>query len=443
MSFRASQARSLAIIGAGAGGLSAARLLKDQGYQNITIFEAQDRVGGKALSLRYGGALHEMGTCYSTLAHRRTNAWMRELGIKQRPLGLQFIDGIPFMDFVRTGPGPSLASEGLRYLDYWRIHQAASKFRRDDTAFLEEAALPLEEWLSRHRFVRLRRFMLRAMTAMGYGRLNDVTVLQAMRWCTPGLIFSGLLNQVKMPEDGWQNFWDRLSASMDVRPGAAVSRIERLGDRVIVHTAHGDHSFTHVLISTPLDSLSSIMDLTEDERWVSQAMQWGGYVTTLFRAQNWFPEHQAHSISRNLQTAAKPGSMLGARRVPAHPDADPVYLSGQYADGLSSEALIDQLKADVTEAGAHMGGVIRQSRWQYFPRYRPEAIRAGLLKRMDALQGVRRTWYTGASFSHEAVSNIVAFNERLVPQIVRELTAPSPSRNRSRAWFGWRLREAS
>jgi len=38
----------IAIIGAGAGGAHMAYLLKKKGYENITIFEKEDYVGGKA-----------------------------------------------------------------------------------------------------------------------------------------------------------------------------------------------------------------------------------------------------------------------------------------------------------------------------------------------------------------------------------------------------------
>ena len=41
------RAQRIAIIGAGAAGLTAAEELKDKGYQNITVFERTDRAGGK------------------------------------------------------------------------------------------------------------------------------------------------------------------------------------------------------------------------------------------------------------------------------------------------------------------------------------------------------------------------------------------------------------
>ena len=42
---------------------------------------------------------------------------------------------------------------------------------------------------------------------------------------------------------------------------------------------------------------------------------------------------------------------------------------------------------------------------------------------MQEMQGRRRTWYSGSTFSHEAVSNIVSFNEALTARMVPPLLA--------------------
>lgn len=51
------------------------------------------------------------------------------------------------------------------------------------------------------------------------------------------------------------------------------------------------------------------------------------------------------------------------------------------------------------------------------PTYDPEDIRNGLLQMMTDMQGERRTFHSGSSFSHEAVSTISAFNARLLPLV--------------------------
>lgn len=44
----------IVIIGAGASGIAAASKLLENGYQNVTILEAENRIGGRVYSTRFG-----------------------------------------------------------------------------------------------------------------------------------------------------------------------------------------------------------------------------------------------------------------------------------------------------------------------------------------------------------------------------------------------------
>ena len=83
--------------------------------------------------------------------------------------------------------------------------------------------------------------------------------------------------------------------------------------------------------------------------------------------------------------------------------------------------MLDRLSTGIARKGGRLKSVILQKRWKYFPRYEPDAVRDRLLSRMNAMQGKNRTFYSGATFSYEAVANIVDFNDRLSRQIVPQL----------------------
>ena len=51
----------ICIIGGGPAGLSAGMYLEQKGYENYTILEKNDRVGGKCWSPYYNGRRYEMG----------------------------------------------------------------------------------------------------------------------------------------------------------------------------------------------------------------------------------------------------------------------------------------------------------------------------------------------------------------------------------------------
>lgn len=348
------------------------------------------------------------------------------MGISQVTLGKQMVDGRPFMEFVRSGPGPSLAIEGARYLALWQSHMAAVAARRDDPDVIATSAMSIGEWLDKNRFVRVKRFMLRAITTMGYGFLDEVTALQAMRWCTPALIASGMFSQLKMPVEGWQTFWERLALELDVHVGEPVEGVERDSGGVTLTTRTGVYRFGQVLITVPLDEAARFMALTERERFVRDSILWGGYTTTLCSVDKWFRDYDTESYTAALAAGAQAGRMLGVRRIlnaGDREDAHHLYIAGQYSGANPDSVLAEKLAQDVNALGAKFESVVAQRTWKYFPRYRSEAIRAGLLREMASVQGEARTWYSGATFSHEAVSNIVAFNHGLVRRIAPALAA--------------------
>jgi len=416
----------IAIIGAGPAGLSAAKLLAEAGVPGVIVFEARAWPGGKALSLIEGGGLHELGTCYSTLDHHATNRWMRNIGIEQVPLGRQMFDGAPFLDYVCAGPGLPLAIEAERYLRLGAIHRLGVERRPDDPKIIEECAQPIGEWLEHHKFVRMRRLMYRALTTMGYGFLDEVPTVQALRWCTPGVLATGAFGALRMPIDGWQSFWLRLSEQLDVRLNEPAVEVTREGPGGRLTTSTMECRFEHLLVTIPLDDFAALTPLSAVEREIADAIEWGHYATALVRVDNWFTHYETDAFSRAVESGAERGHLLAARRPPvrlrqpAPPGKGELYVCGQYAD--RGEAELDRLlRADIEARGARLLDVVHRKIWRYFPRYRSEAIRAGLLGHMQRIQGENRTWYSGAAFSHEAVSNITSFNERLVRQILRRV----------------------
>ena len=114
----------IAVIGAGPAGLSTARFIKQAGHKAV-LFEAEDRLGGKSFSVVRGDAMNEMGTCYTTRSHKLVKKWMRQHGITLSRLGEARYDGLKVVDYVRTGDGPPMVLQALKFI--W----AAGRLRRD------------------------------------------------------------------------------------------------------------------------------------------------------------------------------------------------------------------------------------------------------------------------------------------------------------------------
>lgn len=55
------QKAKVIIIGAGAAGIAAASRLAENGFKNFLILEAENRIGGRIYSTRFGGSIIDLG----------------------------------------------------------------------------------------------------------------------------------------------------------------------------------------------------------------------------------------------------------------------------------------------------------------------------------------------------------------------------------------------
>ena len=405
----------IGIIGGGPAGLSIARLLKARGVANTVIFEVLPQVGGKSFTVHQGDTIVEMGTCYATFSHKVTNRWMKQFNMPMANLRDQRFDGTDFMDYIRAGYGPALIVQVGRYnAAKSRLEKALSKTPPPQWA-LEEAAGPIHDWLKQRDLGKIENFMHRSTTNIAYGFVDEIPTVQALRWNDMKLVMTGLLKQLKMPVEGWAEFWNRVAADHDVRLNTRVVSIDRSGSKVQIETEGGEtHDFDQIICAIPVDEFTQLTDPTENEQIVCDSVIWNGYTTTLFAAENWFTDVNTESYKESVIPGSKLGQLLSARHDGYEADfGGHLYLSGQLSGDYTGPELAELLRNDVAKKGARVTNVILQKMWKYHARYKTEAILDGLMQRLETMQGEQKTWYTGATFSYEAVSHIVTYNTKL------------------------------
>jgi len=410
----------LAIIGGGPAGLSLAKILESESAVTATVFEADGRPGGKSLTIRPGRAPIEMGTCYLTASHRRVLRWMKEMGTPLRPLGEQVFDGADVIRYIRKGSGPAMPVQVLTYLRERGALLRRLEWPSPPQSTLDEAAMPIREWLERRGLGKMVRLMQRAVTTLGYGYLERIPTMHALRWVDRELIVSGMLKQLKMPTTGWTDFWSGLSEDFDLRLNARVDAISRGRNHVTIHSGGTSERFDAVACAMPVDEFTRLLDgASELERDISDAVVWGRLAITLIAAEGWFCDHPVEAWSDALVPQSRAGRLLSARFEGYEPElGGHLYITGQYGNALEPDELVETLHGEIAAFGARITNVIMHRTWKYMATYAPHAIRSGLVAKMRAVQGRNMTFYTGAAFSHEAVSNIVEFNAQLARNIV-------------------------
>lgn len=408
----------IGIIGAGPAGLSMAKFLEDKPGIRVTLFEQASRVGGRCRSEAHGDHIVEYGTCYAIRAHHHVLRWMKDMNIETRVITKQAMDGTEIMDFVKKGSGPSMYWQLLKYL-YLRSG-LLKRIKQHDPDALDQAALPIAEWLRARNLGKMEHLMNRVVTTLGYGYLSDVSTLQAMRWVDIYVFLTGWLKEMRLPLIGWEGFWARLAESFDVRLNTEIRAVQRTESGVTLIDQHDQsHTFDLLINTLPMHLFTQMSEPTEDEAYVASAMKWGRYAMTLIVCDEWFTHDETQSWIETSHADSRSGRVLVARREVYSSDMKGMlYAIGQRAGNYSPKELEEVLISDVAKFGAQKPRIVTQQLWPYFPQYDREAIREGLPFRMDEMQGATCTFHTGAAFSHEAVSNISIFNQQLLPKIL-------------------------
>lgn len=397
-------------------------MLKETGDYEPVVFESLGQVGGKSFTFYHGQNVVEMGTCYATFSHKITNRWMRNLHMPMSGLGDQRFDHDDFMKFVKSGYGPALP---FQVMTYWkeklRLENALSA-ENPSQAALEEAATPIQDWLRERNLGKIEKFMLRSTTNIAYGFIDETPTVQALRWNDMKLILTGLFKQLKMPVEGWAEFWRRVALDLDVRLNSRVTGVERTPEKTIIRTEPGDaHEFDLIVCAIPVDEFIKLAEPTALEEKIANSVIWNGYTTTLVAVEDWFTDVHVEAYRESVVPGAARGQLLSARHDGFEEDlGGHLYLTGQLSGDYNSEELAELLRNDVAKHGGRVTNIVLQKHWKYFAQYDHEAVRNGLITELRDIQGQNRTWYTGAIFSHEAVSHIVNFNAALVRKMHRE-----------------------
>jgi protoporphyrinogen oxidase len=207
--------------------------------------------------------------------------------------------------------------------------------------------------------------------------------------------------------EGYQVVWARAAADLDVRYGQDVRAIER-GAVVRVRTPDATFEFDRLVIASPLQDLPRILDATPEERALFGRIRTLDYVCVLVDASGLPPGSVYLPI--HFDRAHLGRVMAACRR---WPDRDTVqcYLLG---DGLDDDALVRAVHEDLAMVGGRVRRVIALARWPYFPHVGPEEFAAGFHDRLEALQGARRTWYTGEILAFSTVDHVAAYSRALV-----------------------------
>lgn len=463
--YRLAKGDRIAIVGAGPAGVHLAHLLKRRGYASLTLLERDHRVGGRAMSVRHDGFVHEMGACYIPDHYHEFRRLVREYGVgafdtpkghdrsiytsefdgtmREYPIaayGESLMDGL-----VRSGELGRASKVGRLVQLFGAIRRYFQLRRRllgdggypfgvaPTAAAASELARPFLEVAREHRLQVMLPYFRLAQSAQGYGILETIPTLYVLLWNVPDLVTAFVKNRLgiarrpvfQMLDAGIQTVFARVAAAdgLDVRTNTAVASVQRADDRVRITTSSGEvNDFDQVIFTIDLpDTIRLLEKPTETERDTASAITGSTFVTTLFEADRW---PVAAGIAYVIDPF-RPGSTFGVSglrdvryRFPEANAARCAAVAYQYADRLPDPAgetgFAARFDSEMTTLGFTGVRTIQRKEWPYFLRFTGEAITRGVPWRLFENQGMQRTWYAGSSACFESLNDVMRYNQLLL-----------------------------
>src|SRR6516162_191629 len=225
----------VAVIGAGAAGIGAARRLREVGTVSIVVLEARERVGGRVHTIAPAGFPLDRGAEWLHSADRNP------LSPIAHSLGFSVHRRPPEWTTRLRRSGETVEAEA----DWLATREAQTQARRKAAA--EPADRPLASLLPMGgRWNQL----LDATSTWGNGaELDRVSVKDYIRYEDSGTNWR--------LREGYGRLFQKLAEGLPVAIGAAVSRIDHGGRAIRLETPRGMVTAQHVIVTVPTSILAA------------------------------------------------------------------------------------------------------------------------------------------------------------------------------------------
>jgi uncharacterized protein len=392
---------SVAVIGAGVSGLTAAYLLSRT--HDVTLFEAEDRLGGHAHThdiTDSDGGQHAVDSGF-IVHNEKTYPWLRklfgELDVEVRPTemsmsvrcegcGLEYAGG-------RGLRGVFAQPRRLIDLRFARMLWQVKRFRRRALAFLrttdDEDLTTYGEFLEREGFSGyfLAHYAV-PLVACVWSAGPETTLVYPARYLFRFLDHHGMLRVGGSPQwysvvGGSRVYVERLAGLLtDVRAAHAVTDVTRHGDGVQIRDVTGQVTgVDRVVIATHADqALGLLADPGDAEVTTLKQFGYSGNVTVLHTDSSVLPEARNARASWNYRMASCDRA------------GQPVVVS-YWMNRLQGHRSPDALLVTLNDRERLDPGSVAAVMHYEHPIYTPEAIRAQ--SRLGGL-ATDRTVYAGA-----------------------------------------------
>ncbi|MBQ1305315.1 MAG: FAD-dependent oxidoreductase [Erysipelotrichales bacterium] len=441
----------ICIIGGGPAGLSAGMYLEQKGYENYTILERNDHVGGKCHSPHYNGRRYEMGAIMGVPSYYAVADVEKFCGITHDGPKLnrnyknkegKVIE--PFNPKKNLLKIPHLMEMKKQVKKLGEIletkykgydvngHRGVAQGRYDGYAVtpgrekisgenpnLKDLCMPFKDWCKLNGVELTQEIWVGPFTSFGYGYFDEIPAAYVLKY----LDFQTTMNFVNINlwtwKEGTQYIWECLDAKLKnhARLNSKITKVERKDGKVYV-TVNGEvEEYDKLIVTAPLQYLPDYADAREDEKELFSKIDYERYDVLAVETKPEDHPEISYYVFDNMTPERLGHLMVYYRRWRDSKDqVITTYALRKHKN--SAEIPYEECKKTVLEDLKIMknpaSNIVNESSWYYFPHVFSEDYAAGWYDKVEAMQGKYDTYYAGEVMSFGDMDETAEYSRELV-----------------------------
>lgn len=398
---------SIAILGAGASGLTLARTLADLGFDRVVIFEREQKVGGKSCTVDIDGRAHDLGATMGVpIDYKHVTGFSRAAGIATTPFPREehwSLETGKTRRLNRTRDLPRVLAQAAKYV---RVHAQAG-------------AAPWADFVDEHGLHDASKRMLCYRTGYGYGFDEEVPAVMYANLVKPQTLLGLATGKPFMWRGGTQPIWTRLAERLpcEIRTGTAITHITRDGQGAVVHSRGRAERFDRIVITCDPGQLLSVLDASpEEKRWFS-SIQTYPYATFACEVEGITPGRASVGyLDDNMRKGHAGHPMAWVKR---YADRD-IFIFHLFAPtGMPDSDIARRIDGDMRRLGGRLVTVRASRRWRFFPHFTSAFLAQGGLSEIDRWQGQHATYLVGEALSFSTMARVTEHAYAMAHRIAR------------------------
>jgi len=420
--------QKIAIIGAGAAGLTAADRLIELGYTNVTVFEKEKEVGGKVMTHYVDGKPYELG---AALLFKKCTSVLK-LAKKYKVPYVNCMRGDEELVMSKTGnllnysdyvvKKYSFSEIVASYIKFQLIMKKYKKYLKPGfTSYNLDLFVDFDTFIVKNKIEPLGEALRLFLLICGYGYYKNIpTVYLLTHFAELFDLFRRVLLDQHLPffvsgiykfTNGYQSLWKTVASHHNVLCGLAIKKIIRTNEGIkLTFTNSDEQFFDKAIVTIPGDLLSQVVDSDLGEADLFPLVKTHKYQAVTFKAKGLTMD--GILMFENQLTDMNKGHSAGFYK--SYKGSD-VYIAYQFHTLNENKKDLEKFLAeDVKRLGGEIVEICAVHDWDYFPHVDSEALKDGFYQKFEELQGKRGLYYAGSLFGFESVETTSRYSKYLI-----------------------------